>query len=247
MQIHTVNAGQGWHWIADAFNLFKKNPLIWITLSLIFIFMQLGATAVPMLGPIIVALLTPVFYAGLMAGAKEVEGGGELELPHLFAGFKKNTAQLITVGGIYMVGAIVIFGLMMMLSGGTLLEKVTQLQELQTASTPDPEMAMQLGREMLTLLLPGLLLFVPLIMAYWFAPALVYFGDLKALTAMKLSFLASLKNVTPFLIYGLIMLVLMFIAAVTVLGLLVLIPLLIISLYTSYQNVFNSGSGANTV
>ncbi len=239
MEIQSVGARHGWDWIVRAFRIFKKNPLIWIALCLIFVLIQLAATVIPIFGPLLITLLTPVFYAGLMAGAKEVENDGELELPHLFAGFKKNTAQLITVGGVYLVGAIAIFGLMMVLSGGTLLEKFAQLQQLEAESTPDPELVMQLVRDVLLLLLPGLLLLVPLIMAYWFAPALVYFNDLKAPQAMKLSFVACMKNFLPFLVYGIVMMMLMFVAVIPVfLGLLILIPVIVISLYTSYQDLF---------
>src|SRR5437016_14646188 len=51
----------------------------------------------------------------------------------------------------------------------------------------------------------ALALMVPVFMAVWFAPALVVFNELGALDALKASFLGCLKNIVPFLIYGLIL------------------------------------------
>ena len=51
MNIQSVPAGRGWKWIVAAFNLFKKNPLIWIVLHLILILIGVGLSFVPMIGP----------------------------------------------------------------------------------------------------------------------------------------------------------------------------------------------------
>ena len=239
MEIRSRTAGGGWQWIVAAFRIFRKSPLIWIALAIIFAALQLLSTRLPLFGALLMSLLSPIFYAGFMTGAREVEKGGELELLHLFAGFKKNTAQLVSIGGIYLVSLIVIFGITFALSGDAIATKLAQFQELERQATPDPQVAMQLFVDLMRLGLPALLLATPLFMAYWFAPALVYFADQNALQAMKLSFSASLKNILPFLVYVLILGALAFIAMIPAfLGFLVLIPLVIITLYTSYNDVF---------
>ena len=76
-------------------------------------------------------------------------------------------------------------------------------------------------------------------MAIWFAPALVFFNNMPPLDALKASFNACLKNILAFLVYGLIVLVLMFFAALPAgLGFLVLIPVLSGSVYASYRDIF---------
>jgi uncharacterized membrane protein len=76
-------------------------------------------------------------------------------------------------------------------------------------------------------------------MAVWFAPALVIFHDLAPLAAMKASFAVCLKNMLPFLVYGVILLVLCFVAAIPMfLGFLVLLPVLIGAHYASYVDLF---------
>ena len=94
------------------------------------------------------------------------------------------------------------------------------------------------GGLMLSLLL-SLALSVPVVMAIWFAPALVFFNNMQPVEALKASFEACMKNVLAFLVYGLIVLVLAFFAALPVgLGFLVLIPVLAGSVYAAYRDVF---------
>ena len=91
-------------------------------------------------------------------------------------------------------------------------------------------------------MLVGLALFIPLIMAYWFAPALVMLHDLGVVESMKLSFVACLRNILPFLIYGIIMLLLFVIGSIPIgLGLLVVIPAMLASMYTAYKDIFIAG------
>jgi uncharacterized membrane protein len=83
------------------------------------------------------------------------------------------------------------------------------------------------------------LLLLPLFMAVWFAPALVVLRGLEPWAAMKLSFSGCLANVVPFLIYGLVGIGLAIVASVPLmLGWLVVGPLTIASIYTSYCDIF---------
>jgi uncharacterized membrane protein len=78
-------------------------------------------------------------------------------------------------------------------------------------------------------------------MAVWFAPALVVFQGKSAVDAMKESFSGCMRNVMPFLIYGVVMLVFSVLASIPLLlGWLVLGPVLAASLYTSYKDIYLS-------
>ena len=59
--------------------------------------------------------------------------------------------------------------------------------------------------------------------------------------AMKVSFFGCLKNIVPFLLYGVVMMVLCVVAAIPVmLGYLVLGPVIIASIYTGYRDIFTA-------
>ncbi|MGA0023832.1 MAG: BPSS1780 family membrane protein, partial [Burkholderiales bacterium] len=85
----------------------------------------------------------------------------------------------------------------------------------------------------------GLAVFAPVLMAVWFAPLLIVFRNIAPIEAMKLSLLACWQNMMPFLVYGVIALVLSIAAFLPLmLGFIVLIPVLVCSIYISYKDVF---------
>lgn len=229
METRSVEAGNGWLWIRGGFALFRQNPAIWIALFFIYLLICMALSMVPLVGPILLNLLAPVFVAGFMLGCKALESGEELEINHLFAGFRHNTAELITVGGLYLAGMIVVAGIIFLMTGGTLTASEHHGRTV--------EGAMQGG--MLLAALVGLALLLPLVMAYWFAPLLVVFHDIKPLEAMKMSFFACLRNILPFTVYSLVSMVLLVLAFIPLgLGLLVMIPTMTASLYASYKDIF---------
>lgn len=234
LQARRAGAKRGWDWIVEGFGLFRRNPLIWIVLFSAYLLIGMALSVVPVLGPIVLNLLAPVFVAGFMVGCRVLDDGGELEIAHLFAGFRHHAAQLITIGGIYLAGVIIIVGIMFAGTDHTALETVLSGKQL----TPEETRAMLGDRFVFTWLL-GMLLLVPLVMAYWFAPILTAFHGVPGFAAMRQSFSACLLNIWPFMVYGAVSVILLILAAIPFgLGLLVLIPTMIASLYVSYKDVF---------
>jgi uncharacterized membrane protein len=226
----SVAAGRGWSWFAGAWALFKESPLIWIVNFVLFMVIVILVQLVPFLGGLAGTLLGPVLGAGIVIGAHAVHQGEALRIGHLFAGFRERTATLLLVGLLYLVGALAI-GLVIVL-GMMPLAGVTVLGSAAGAAQPP-------GAGLLLVVLIGLALAIPLLMAYWFAPALVALNGLGAVDAMKTSFLGCLKNILPFLVYGLIGFVLAILAVLPLgLGLLILGPVGMASIYTSYRDVF---------
>jgi len=95
-----------------------------------------------------------------------------------------------------------------------------------------------------TLLLAALIvlaLMVPLAMAVWFTAPLVLFHGQGAVDAMKASFVGCLRNIMPFLVYGVIGLVFAILACIPLmLGWLVLGPVFAASIYTAYRDIYLS-------
>ena len=232
---HTVPAGNGWQWIAGGWDHFKQNPLAWIGGIVVWILLMMALSFIPLLGPLAVNLLSPVIIAGFMLGAQAQREGDSFTVGHIFSGFNNNAGKLIVVGLLYLVGTFLIMLVVGLMVGGALFANMGQLQ----AAEQNPEAAMAMVGPMLLAMLVAMALMIPLLMAYWFAPALVAFEDLGAFEAMKLSFRACLKNMLPFLVYGLITLALMFVAMIPFgLGMLVLSPVMVAAIYVSYRDIF---------
>jgi len=206
------------------------NPGLWIATALILIVGFLALLAVWLAGPLLAFLLAPVVAAGLLVMCHKASSGDRLELQDLGAGFKTATTPLITLGVVFMAAMLAIKLVVFLLfsgsvAGGMMMPGATGLGVL-------------LGGSLLALLLSSVLV-IPLSMAMWFAPALVFFNNMPPLEACKASLNACLKNILPFLILGLILFVLTFFAALPVgLGFLVLLPWLSGTVYASYQDVF---------
>lgn len=226
-QVPALNA---WGWTVQGFYLFKAYPVMWVILILIYLAIMVPVSMLPGVGSLLSALLAPVFAAGLMWAAQAVSRGEELEINHLFLGFKRNTAQLMIVGGIYMLTIVVIMVMLVMSLDQSLVKLILEGKELSQAQAQ-------------TVLLPVLIAlaaFVPVVMAYWFAPVLVGLENLSAMEAMKLSFMASVQNIVPFFLYGMLFIVFFLIALIPYgLGLVIVIPMMMTSLYTSYVDIFN--------
>ena len=63
-----VAAGNGWSWIADAWALTGQQRGTWIGLFIVFAVIVIVLSLVPFLGSLLLALVTPVFYGGIMLG-----------------------------------------------------------------------------------------------------------------------------------------------------------------------------------
>ena len=225
-----VGADRGWTWIADGFGLFKKAPGMWIALIIVLFVILVVLAVIPLLGALATFLLMPVFVGGLMLGCKALQGGGELGFAHLFAGFKEHTGGLIVLGALAIGGWIIVMLPVMAIVGAGAMFGMMRGDAAGMAA---------MGGSFLLAGLVVLALSIPIYMALWFAPALVVLRGLAPVAAIKESFLGCLKNIVPFLIYGIVMLVLGIVAAIPLgLGWLVLGPVAIASVYTAYRDIY---------
>jgi uncharacterized membrane protein len=239
MQINTVAAGRGWEWIAEGFRIFRKQPLTWIALLVVMAVIWFAAVMVPLVGALAINLVSPVFFAGLMLACRTTDEDGEPEIAQLFAAFRTHANPLITVGGIYLVGNILAVAVMFSVAGGP------AMAALLGNSGGDIEAVRGAMRGLLTGVAIGTAVFLPVLMAVWFAPLLIVFHNLQPMAAMQLSLAACWRNTLPFLVYGVFGLMLVVIASIPLmLGLVVLLPVLVCSIYASYKDIFPAAPAA---
>jgi uncharacterized membrane protein len=228
----TVDAGRGVEWLKQGWDLFLKNPGGWIAIAVIalVIFVVLGL--MPLVGQLAANLLAPVLGAGMLLGCRALVQGEELKVEHLFAGFRRNTGNLVLLGVIALVGGLLIGFVSFAIVGGGALSGAVIGQ--------GTGVGVAAGGFLLGMLV-FLALTVPLAMALWFAPALVVFRDAAPVDAVKASFEACLKNVVPFLVYGLLLFVLGVLAALPLgLGFVLLLPVAAGSVHAAYRDIFEA-------
>ena len=227
-------AGAGVDWIAQGWKLFTRAPLMWVVSILVMFVIAIVTSIIPIIGPLAFQLVQPVFGAGYMVACRTLETGGDFELEQLFAGFRRNFGNLVVVGLIFFAGGMVLLLVFAVFAGFGL------LMAFATGDVNDVYPAiMASGISILFGTLVMLLLLIPLVMAYWFAPALVMMHDMAPVAAMKESFRGCMRNIVPFLVYGIVMTLLAIVALIPLgLGMLVWIPVAVASTYAAYRQIY---------
>jgi len=230
----SVSAGNGWTWVTDGWATVKQNLGAWIGLIVIFAVIMIVLGFIPFIGAIALNLLIPILVGGVMLGCEAVRNGESITVGHLFAGFSKNAGRLAGVGAFVLLVYIAIFGILMVVFG-------TAMMGMFMGGASDPAAVAAMGVTLLLAVLVGVAISIPLYMAVWFSYPLIVINDFTVGQALKASFSACLKNIVPFLLYGIVIFVLVIIASIPLgLGWLLLGPVLLAALHGSYRDIFYS-------
>lgn len=227
-------AGAGWTWIARGWTLFARAPLMWILSILIWLVIAIVMGFLPIVGNLVFQAVNAAIGAGFAVACRSLERGGDFELEQLFAGFRTRFAPLLVVGLLLIGGSILILLVFAAFVGFSI------LGALLTGNAQ--AFYQSVIASAMTILLGGLVaaaLTIPLMAAFWFAPALVMLNGVGPVEAMKESFVGCMRNWIPFLVWGIVMTVFAILAAIPVgLGYLVWIPLAVASSYAAYRDIF---------
>jgi len=252
-----VSPARGSKWINEAFAVFRSSLGAWFGIVAFIMLLLL----IPVINNV-VTLLMPIGIGGLMIGCKQASKTSPLKFEHLFAGIQSNGKELLILSAIYTVASIGImlasYWILLLLGVDFSeilpenIDQMTNVQLIEWMKTLDQT-------KLLPMLLLGILiwmaLMIPLIMAYWFAPALVVLNKISSIDSLKLSFAACKDNFLPFLLYGLVgfaYLMAFFVAlsisaviapplAIVVMigGYLAIFAITLASIYTSYIDIFD--------
>ncbi|CAN5295173.1 hypothetical protein BH09PSE6_BH09PSE6_14890 [soil metagenome] len=229
-----VDAGRSISWYSGAWELFKKQPLMFIVLLVLWFVIAIVASFIPLIGPLALALVTPVFMAGMLISVDAISRGEELEVGHLFAGFKTEAGSLMIIGAIMLglqIAVMIVMAIVGMVFGFGLGAMISGSQSGLGAAAGISSM--------FVILLLVVVLYVPINAALWFAPALVVFNKVAPVEAMKTSLLAVFRNIVPFIVFAVVTMVASLVASIPLgLGWFVLGPVLLAILYVSYRDVF---------
>jgi len=233
-------AGDGWAWIAQGWKLFARAPLMWILAILVVFVIAVVVNLVPFVGGMAFQVLQAAIAAGFMVACRSLERGDEFEIEHLFAGFRTRFSSLLVVGLLVIVGWLAILAVFASFVGFSILGALL--------SGDVHAIAGSVMASAMTIALGGLVaaaLSIPLMAAFWFAPALVVLNGVGPVEAMKESLVGCMRNFVPFLVWGIVMTVFAIVAALPVfLGYLVWMPLAITSTYAAYRAIFTEGAEA---
>lgn len=227
----SVSAGRGAGWIGDAWRLFFARPGKWLLTLLILMLVSTAVSSIP-LANIANGLLWPFAGAAMVAAADLQRRTGTFDLDVLFAGFQK-PAPLLIFGGVYML----IFVALYVAMASMVSVSVANRAVLNLGGSVDPQTV--LSRNYWLAILVYFAAVLPITAALFFATPLVLLHDLPAGTAMKMSLIGSIKNILPGVVYTLCAILFVLVSIIPIgLGLLISIPVLMLTAYTMYRDIF---------
>jgi uncharacterized membrane protein len=230
---HVVAAGRGLSWWGAAWSMFKAAPGMWILTLLAFFVLYALVAIIPVLN-FFAGFVAMLMGTGLLIGCDDLHRGDPLRVGHLFAAFKTRPGRLIVLVIVTGLLSILAFFVAVLPFGLSMLPMLFGMEDMNSSM-----MTGTLLVSFLLIFLIFLALSVPIYMAYWFAPILIVKHDFGVGKAMLCSLKACAMNFVPFLVYGLVGLVLTIVAMIPLLlGLLILIPMIIASIYTAYRDIF---------
>ena len=232
IRVGELKAARGAGWIAEAFKLFRQAPLAWIALCSAWLVITLALLLVPLVGQAMSSFLQPVFFASFAIAAYKQAAGERVLMADLFAGFRRNLRAQVNLGVLILVAVLAIVfaaGLLGLPVSGPVGESASFDEWAESFR----------GKEWL---LAGTILAIVLVKsAVWFAPPLIAFHGMGAIEAIRWSIYAAIANFGAMIVYGAILFAIFFVAAVPAwLGLIVAIPVMAISSYTGYREVFET-------
>ena len=189
MKLNIVPARTGIQWVKLGVQTFFKQPLALTGLFFMYMAAVLVISQLPLLGPVLAAMLVPAATLGLMAATAEA-AGGRFPMPTVLvsafrAGRQRGRAMLV-LGAIYTVGSLVASLLGSLIAGEP------------SGAGADAQMPQVDTHTLLVLLFH-----LPLVVLFWHAPALVHWHGVAPVKSLFFSAVACLRNFGALLVYSL--------------------------------------------
>ena len=218
MEAKSVEPNAVQSWVVRGWQLFVKNPGMWIFLTFIGLVVDVILALFPLrlLGSLALAVITPALFSGLLYGAAELDNGRSLNVEDLFRGLTDPVKRipLLKLGVVTVVAAIPGLIGLLMFKGGMFL---TLIGSLIVAA-----------------------LSVAVVVALIYACPLVMFAGMDPVEAVRNSIDTCRKNLVPMAVFGGMFLFAAVVAAIPLwLGFLVLLPVTVCAVYASYKDLYS--------
>ena len=196
MKLNIVPAKQGLVWVKLGIRTFWRQPLAFTGLFFLFMAWVSFLSMVPVIGSIIALLIMPAAILGLMV-ASEQAAGGKFPMPTVLmvafrAGQQRFKAMLV-LGVLYAITFLAVMGLTTLVDGGS-------FAKVYLANAPiTPEVVEAADFQMAIWL--STVLYIPMSMMFWHAPALVHWHGIPPVKSMFFSAVACWRNLGAFAVY----------------------------------------------
>lgn len=195
MKLNSVAPKEGYTWIRQGIWLFKQNPLGFLMLVFMYVFVAQLAVIVPVIGVFAVLLFTPTLSVGFMTACRQAIQKERIRpsvyLIALQSGqFVRN--RILQLGLVYA-------ALILLMS--FVLSLLVDFETLLPIMTTDKPITPEALRQVYLVLVFGAALYIPIAMLMWFSPILIAWADMSVPQALFSSWLACWTNKAAFFFY----------------------------------------------
>jgi len=196
MKLNIVPASTGIQWVKLGIQTFSKQPLALAGLLFMYSAFATLLLLLPLVGPLLALAVMPAATLGLMVATQEALKG-KFPMPSvMLSAFRAGRQQLrgvLILGAIYAVACLAIMMLV------PLIVDLSQIKAPATPETMTPEAASQF----LAAAAVGGLLYLPVSLMFWHAPALVHWHGVSPAKSLFFSMVACLRNGKALLMFAL--------------------------------------------
>ena len=196
MNLNPVATNEGYVWVRQGVWLFKQNPLGFLMLVFMYVFLAQLAILIPLAGVFAVLILTPALSVGFMTACRQTIQKERILLTVYLAAFRTNNPEvkkrILQLGLVY---ALMIFTMSLIAS------MVIDFQALLPFITNDKPITSEVMQQLYYSLMIGGILYIPVAMLMWFAPVLVAWADMPPTKALFASWMACWTNKGAFFYY----------------------------------------------
>lgn len=256
-----IGLATGWQWFRAGFTRYRRNPLL-LVFWIMSYWTMLGLLGLmPVVGDLLVAALAPVLLVGVWAGCRALDAEVMPSFTLLFSGFRNRLQPLMGLGVLHFLLTLGILALTALFDGGTLLQLMARstLGVGTDVKTIDPDSLS------LSAMLVALAAYVPVMLAFAYAPLLIAWRGFGVGKALFFSLVGSwrawqglLGLLLSVLVFGIVLpsLVMMLLLAMgisdTVVTSMIVVPLMAVlaptvvsAFYSSYREVLPDNEGAS--
>ena len=196
MKLQIVPAKQGLVWVKQGIRTFWRQPLAFTGLFFLFMAWVSVLSMVPFIGAALALLVLPAATLGLMV-ATEQAASGKFPMPTVmlvaFRAGQQRLKAMMVLGGLYALSFLAVMAISALVDGGG-------FAKVYLANAPiTPEVVNDTDFQ--TAMWLTTIMFVPLSMLFWHAPALVHWHGVPPVKSLFFSAIACWRNLGAFALY----------------------------------------------
>lgn len=196
MKLQIVPAKQGLLWVKQGIRTFWRQPLAFTGLFFLFMAWVSLLSMVPFIGAALALLVLPAATLGLMV-ATEQAASGKFPMPTVmlvaFRAGQQRLMAMLLLGVLYALSFLAVMAISALVDGGGFAKVYLANAPItpEVVNDADFQAAMWLTT----------LLYVPLSMLFWHAPALVHWHGIPPVKSLFFSVIACWRNLGAFAVY----------------------------------------------